>query len=142
VGVVVGEIPGERLGGHAGGGGEGAGGFAFDGGADDPPAGGLPGIAGGGHGGRLAGAGPADGALDAVAAGAEGAYEVALLVDEPWLPREHLVDDSQGNERGAAVQAVPVAGHDALLDGKDLAGGVAAGGEGDHVAGGEKPVRK
>jgi hypothetical protein len=45
VGVVVGEVPGEGLGGHAGGGGEGAGGFAFDGGADDSPAGGVPGVA-------------------------------------------------------------------------------------------------
>ena len=85
VGVVVGEVPGECLGGHAGGGAEGAGGFAFDGGADDPPAGGLPGVAGGGHGGGLAGTGPADGALDAMPAGAQGADEVALLVGELWL---------------------------------------------------------
>ena len=32
------------------------------------------------------------------------------------------------DEGGAAVQAVAVAGHDAVLDGEDLAGGVAAGG--------------
>ena len=142
MGVVVGEVPGEGLGGHAGGGGEGAGGLALDGGADDPPAGGLPGVAGGGHGGGLAGTGPADSALDAVPAGAQGAHEVALLVAELWLPGEHSVDDGGGDKGGAAVQALAVAGHDALLDGEDLAGGVAAGGQGDHVTGGEKPVRK
>src|ERR687892_298282 len=116
VGVVVREVPGEGLGGHAGGGAEGAGGFALDGGADDPPAGGLPGVAGGGHGGGLAGARPTDGALDAVSAGTEDAHEVALLVAELWPLGEHPVDDRRGDERGAAVQSVAVAGHDALLD--------------------------
>ena len=121
---------------------EGTGGLAFDGGADDPPAGGLPGVSGGGHGGGLAGAGPADGALDAMPAGAERAHEVALLVGEPWVTAEALIDDRKGDQGGAVVQAVAVAGHDALLGGEDLAGGIPAGGEGQDVTGGEKPVRQ
>jgi hypothetical protein len=126
----------------AGGGGEGAGGLAFDGGADDPPAGRPPSVSCGGHGGGLAGAGPADGALDAMPTGAQGAHEVALLTGEPGLPGEHLADDRGGDQGGAAVQAVAAADHDALLYGEDLPGRVAAGGEGDHVTGGEKPVRQ
>jgi hypothetical protein len=73
----------------------------LDGGADDSPAGGVPGVAGGGHGGGLAGAGPADGALDAVSAGAERAHEVALLVGELWLSGKGLVDGGGGDEGGA-----------------------------------------
>jgi hypothetical protein len=82
---------------------EGTGGLAFDGGADDPPAGGLPGVFGGGHGGGLAGTGPADGALDAMPACAQGAHEVALLVGEPWVTAEALVDDRGSDQGGAAV---------------------------------------
>src|ERR687891_241346 len=81
---------------------DGAGGLAFDGGADDSPARGLPGVAGGGHGGGFAGTGAADGALDAVSAGAEGAYELALLVGELWLPGKGLIDGGGGDEGGAA----------------------------------------
>jgi hypothetical protein len=142
VGVVVREVPGEGLGGHAGGGGEGAGGLAFDRGADDSPAGGLPGVAGGGHGGGLPGTRPADGALGAVSAGAEGAHEVALLVGELWLAGKGLIDGGAGDEGGPAVEAVAVAGHDALLDGQDLRTDA---GHGDHPRWrrppGERPLR-
>jgi hypothetical protein len=65
-----------------------------------------------------------------------------LLVAEPWLSGEPSVDDRQGDKRGAAVQAVTVPGHDALLNGEDLAGGVAAVGQGNHVTRGQKPVRQ
>jgi hypothetical protein len=106
VGVVAREVPGEGLGGHAGRGAEGASGFAFDGGADDPPAGGLPGVAGGGHGGGLAGAGPADGALDAVPAGAEGAHEVALLVGQLWRRRRAPPTETSRTDRSATDRRI------------------------------------
>jgi hypothetical protein len=53
--VVVREVPKRASRWHAGRRCQGSSGLAFDRCADDPPAGGLPGVAGGGHGGGLAG---------------------------------------------------------------------------------------
>ncbi len=121
--VGVGEVPGDGLALDAGRGGEGAGGFALHGGADDPVAGGGPGVGAGGDGGGLAGAGAADRGLEAVAALAPLGHELSLLVGEVRVLGERGVDVRVGDEVRAAVQALGEPGGDAVLDVEHLDGG-------------------
>ena len=76
------EEPGHGLGRDPGAVGEVSGGLALDGGPDHPESLGLPRSRGRPHGGGLACAGSADGALDPVPARAELADKVLLLVGQ------------------------------------------------------------
>jgi hypothetical protein len=119
-----------------------AGRLALHGGADHTPAGGLPRGPGGCHRGGLAGPGASDGALHPVPADTKRPREAVLLAGELRVPGEDLVEDGWWDEGGAAVQAVAIAGDDALLDRQDLSAGVAAGCERDHVPGSQELVGK